>query len=172
MYYKTRRKSMAARQKQTGAPIRFKRDDLRIPLIRNAHQVILSHQRRHQNVEEIMLFEMEKRLRSSLHNRIKHYKISIDRFSGGTKKQKNMFRSLANPQDLQLLKGKDFFNKETLNPYQRNIKRKIQHKHGKYFYLRDLYNQYDMDIHRQSRQEQFNKKKKELQLEEDLMQVR
>ena len=83
-----------------------------------------------------------------------------------------MFRSIANVKDWAILQGKEFFNKEKLNPYQGIVKKKIQQKHGKYFYLRDLYKQYDMDIWKQAKKETKNKKKAALEHEQDLMQVR
>ena len=86
---------------------------------------------------------MKKRFQNSQHNRCSYYKIHVDSFAAGGPKNKRLFRSKWNPKDWNILKGKEFFNDEKMNNYQKRVKRKIQRKHGKYFYLRDLYNQYD-----------------------------
>jgi hypothetical protein len=97
--------------------LRFKRDRLNIPAVRNAEAIILSHQRRHADVEHIVQHEMEKRFKTSPHNEIGHYAIEMDNYQSGTSKTTRMFRSLCNPKDYAMLKGKEFFNKELLNPY-------------------------------------------------------
>ncbi len=114
MFSRRRRHSMFGRKKARFQ--RFKRDRLNLPAVKNAQAIILSHQRRHADVEHIVMHEMEKRFKNSPHNRIDHYTIDIDH-QVGSNKTTRVFRSLGNPNDYAMLKGKEFFNKELLNPY-------------------------------------------------------
>ena len=69
--------------------------------------------------------EMKTKIEQSPANHIDHYKIEMDAFQGGGKASGNVFRSIYNPQDWLMLKGKEFFDKEKLNPYQQEVKKKL-----------------------------------------------
>ena len=50
----------------------------------------------------------------------------MDAYQNGGKVSGHCFRSIYNPQDWLMLKGKEFFDKEKLNPYQQEVKKKLQ----------------------------------------------
>lgn len=116
--------------------------------------------------------EMKERFQQSAFNRIDHYKISLDNYKQGSTGLKHCYRSLNNAKDLLFLKGKEFFDKEHFNPFQVEIKRRLQLKYGKFFYLRDLYNQYDKDILKQYKKDNTVKRKMNMGRNNDLTNVR